>query len=182
MQPQKLFILKLWKKALGNQDPSPLDDAIIGFAALNLNEKQPNGGYPSGWHNIVDFNGRVTGGIEAHVEPIPPTVDAVIENLEKSMELTHLQIGQAIKRKYTELEEISQRLRSRLVDVTGETLKFPEFDVNAALDDWQQEGADDDLVDDFERALRTPTPPSSPTPSTSKGSSAQSPRDATAQE
>ncbi|KAH8339112.1 hypothetical protein KR074_004421 [Drosophila pseudoananassae] len=184
LQPQKLFILKLWKKAVGNQDPSPHEDAIIGFAALNLNEKQPNGGFPSGWHNIVDFNGLVTGGIEAHVEPIPPTVDAVIENLEKSMELTHLQIGQAIKRKYTELEEISQRLRSRLVDVTGETLKFPEFDVDAALDDWQQEGADDDLVDDFERALRTPTPPSSPTPSTSKGLAgcAQSPRKGTGQE
>ncbi|KAH8255913.1 hypothetical protein KR026_002545 [Drosophila bipectinata] len=184
LQPQKLFILKLWKKAVGNQDPSPHEDAIIGFAALNLNEKQPNGGFPSGWHNIVDFNGHVTGGIEAHVEPIPPTVDAVIENLEKSMELTHLQIGQAIKRKYTELEEISQRLRSRLVDVTGETLKFPEFDVNAALDDWQQEGADDDLVDDFERTLRTPTPPSSPTPSTSKGLTgcAQSPSNGTGQE
>ncbi|KAH8351008.1 hypothetical protein KR067_012164 [Drosophila pandora] len=180
--PQKLFILKVWKKGQGKLEPCPLEDAIIGFAALNLNEKQPNGGFPSGWHNIVDFNGRVTGGIEAHVEPIPPTVDAVIENLEKSMELTHLQIGQAIKRKYTELEEISQRLRSRLVDVTGETLKFPEFDVNAALDDWQQEGDDDDLVDDFERALRTPTPPRSPQPSTSKGISAQSPRNGSGQE
>jgi len=86
----------------------------------------------------VDFNGRVTGGIEAHVEPIPPSVDTVIDQFEKSMELGHLQLGQAIKRKYTELEEISQRLRSRLVDVTGETLKFPEFDVDSALDSWQQ--------------------------------------------
>ncbi|XP_036672228.2 uncharacterized protein [Drosophila suzukii] len=169
--PQKLFILKLWKKAIvspnGITEPSPHEDAIIGFAALNLNQKQPGGGFPSGWHNIVDFNGRVTGGIEAHVEPIPPSVDTVIDQFEKSMELGHLQLGQAIKRKYTELEEISQRLRSRLVDVTGETLKFPEFDVDSALDSWQQDGDDDDLAEDFERALRTPTPPDSPTPSTS---------------
>ncbi|KAH8361647.1 hypothetical protein KR084_012286 [Drosophila pseudotakahashii] len=169
--PQKLFILKLWKKAIvspnGSTEPSPHEDAIIGFAALNLNQKQPGGGFPSGWHNIVDFNGRVTGGIEAHVEPIPPSVDTVIDQFEKSMELGHLQLGQAIKRKYTELEEISQRLRSRLVDVTGETLKFPEFDVDSALDSWQQDGDDDDLAEDFERALRTPTPPDSPTPSTS---------------
>lgn len=173
LQPQKLFILKLWKKAIvspnGTTEPTPHEDAIIGFAALNLNQKQPGGGFPGGWHNIVDFNGRVTGGIEAHVEPIPPSVDTVIDQFEKSMELGHLQLGQAIKRKYTELEEISQRLRSRLVDVTGETLKFPEFDVDAALDNWQQDGDDDDLAADFERALRTPTPPppSSPKPSTS---------------
>ncbi|KAH8300397.1 hypothetical protein KR018_003601 [Drosophila ironensis] len=178
--PQKLFILKLWKKATNSPDPAPHEDAIVGFAALNLNQKQPNGGFPSGWHNIVDFNGRVTGGIEAHVEPIPPSVDSVIEKFEQSMELTHLQLGQAIKRKYTELEEISQRLRSRLVDVTGETLKFPEFDVSAALDNWQQEGEDDDLAADFERALRTPTPPNSPTPEAS--TSAQSPRNASGQE
>ncbi|XP_017122055.2 uncharacterized protein LOC108142597 isoform X1 [Drosophila elegans] len=182
--PQKLFILKLWKKAIvspnGSTEPSPHEDAIIGFAALNLNQKQPGGGFPSGWHNIVDFNGRVTGGIEAHVEAIPPSVDTVIDQFEKSMELGHLQLGQAIKRKYTELEEISQRLRSRLVDVTGETLKFPEFDVDKALDSWQQDGDDDDLAEDFERALRTPTPPGSPVPSTS--SAAQNPRKANGQE
>uniref|UniRef100_A0A6P4E526 Uncharacterized protein LOC108038141 isoform X1 n=3 Tax=Drosophila rhopaloa TaxID=1041015 RepID=A0A6P4E526_DRORH len=182
--PQKLFILKLWKKAIvspnGITEPSPHEDAIIGFAALNLNQKQPGGGFPSGWHNIVDFNGRVTGGIEAHVEPTPPSVDTVIDQFERSMELGHLQLGQAIKRKYTELEEISQRLRSRLVDVTGETLKFPEFDVDSALDSWQQDGDDDDLAEDFERALRTPTPPGSPSPSTS--SAAQNPRNANGQE
>eukprot|EP00099_Drosophila_melanogaster_P027835 NP_730549.1 uncharacterized protein Dmel_CG32425, isoform C [Drosophila melanogaster] len=182
--PQKLFILKLWKKAVvspnGITEPSPHEDAIIGFAALNLNQKQAGGGFPSGWHNIVDFNGRVTGGIEAHVEPISPSVDTVIDQFEKSMELGHLQLGQAIKRKYTELEEISQRLRSRLVDVTGETLKFPEFDVDSALDSWQQEGDDDDLAEDFERSLRTPTPPGSPTPSTS--TAAQNLRNSNGQE
>ncbi|KRK02261.1 uncharacterized protein Dyak_GE19693, isoform B [Drosophila yakuba] len=182
--PQKLFILKLWKKAVVTQsgitEPSPHEDAIIGFAALNLNQKQAGRGFPSGWHNIVDFNGRVTGGIEAHVEPISPSVDTVIDQFEKSMELGHLQLGQAIKRKYTELEEISQRLRSRLVDVTGEKLKFPEFDVESALDSWQQEGDDDDLAEDFERSLRTPTPPGSPTPSTS--TAAQNLRNSNGQE
>ncbi|EDW34679.1 GL20474, partial [Drosophila persimilis] len=52
---------------------------------------------PSGWHNIVDFNGRVTGGLEAHVEPLPPpggtSMDTVIDQFEQSMELTHLHLG-----------------------------------------------------------------------------------------
>ncbi|XP_030381782.1 uncharacterized protein LOC115629448 isoform X2 [Scaptodrosophila lebanonensis] len=168
---QKLFILKLWKKASvnGAATPTPLEDAIIGFAALNLSQKP----LPSGWHNIVDFSGRVTGGLEAHVLPLPlpgttPTLDTDIEQFEQSLELTHLQIGQAIKRKFNELEQISQRLRTRLVDVTGESLGS-QFDVASTLDNWQameqlrstegDDDNDDDLVADFERALRTPSPP-----------------------
>ncbi|XP_022212702.2 C2 domain-containing protein 3 isoform X2 [Drosophila obscura] len=175
--PQKLFILKLWKKAAldasGIAEPTPLEDAIIGFAALNLSHKKPGGepSFPRGWHNIVDFNGRVTGGLEAHVEPLQPpggtSMDTVIDQFEQSMELTHLHLGQAIKRKYTELEQISQRLRTRLVDVTEEALTSPEYDVDAALDNWKMletDGYDDELVADFERALRTPTPPNSPPP------------------
>ncbi|SPP76836.1 uncharacterized protein LOC117580004 isoform X1 [Drosophila guanche] len=175
--PQKLFILKLWKKAASNEsgstEPTPLEDAIIGFAALNLSHKKPGGepSFPSGWHNIVDFNGRVTGGLEAHVEPPPApggtSMETVIDQFEQSMELTHLHLGQAIKRKYTELEQISQRLRTRLVDVTEQALTSPQYDVDAALDSWKMtetEGYDDELVADFERALRTPTPPNSPPP------------------
>ncbi|XP_017135658.1 uncharacterized protein LOC108151520 isoform X1 [Drosophila miranda] len=181
--PQKLFILKLWKKAAinasGSTEPTPLEDAIIGFAALNLSHKKPGGepAFPSGWHNIVDFNGRVTGGLEAHVEPLPPpggtSMDTVIDQFEQSMELTHLHLGQAIKRKYTELEQISQRLRTRLVDVTEEALTSPEYDLDAALDNWKMvetDGYDDELVADFERALRTPTPPNSPPPTAQRPS------------
>ncbi|XP_017843812.1 uncharacterized protein LOC108600635 isoform X2 [Drosophila busckii] len=173
--PQKLFILKLWKKTAlsAGTEPTPLEDAIIGFAALNLNQTSA-GSLPSGWHNIVDFNGRVTGGLELHVQALSSSsssasagtdtanVDNAIEHFEQSLELRHLQLGQAIKRKFTELEQISQRLRTRLVDVTGETLQSPQFDIAAALDNWQpdelQHVDDDELAADFERALRTPTP------------------------
>ncbi|KAM8707804.1 hypothetical protein ACLKA7_014866 [Drosophila subpalustris] len=174
--PQKLFVLKLWKKtalsAGTSTEPTPLEDAIIGFAALNLNRNR-SGGFPSGWHNIVDFNGRVTGGLDIHVQPLPGgatssgSVDSAIDQFEQSLELRHLQLGQAIKRKFTELEQISNRLRTRLVDVTGESLQSPQFDVDAALDNWQPDEMqqcheDDELVADFERALRTPTPPPPP--------------------
>ncbi|XP_064541018.1 uncharacterized protein LOC135430328 isoform X2 [Drosophila montana] len=168
----KLFILKVWKKtalsAGTSTEPTPLEDAIIGFAALNLSRSSSDG-FPSGWHNIVDFNGRVTGGLEVHVQPlqsgaVSANVDSAIDQFEQSLELRHLQLGQAIKRKFTELEQISSRLRTRLVDVTGESLQSPQYDVDAALDNWQpdelqQWHEDDELVADFERALRTPTPP-----------------------
>ncbi|XP_023180132.2 uncharacterized protein LOC111605691 isoform X2 [Drosophila hydei] len=169
--PQKLFILKVWKKTAlsAGTEPTPLEDAIIGFAALNLNQSRAGASLPSGWHNIVDFNGRVTGGLEVHVQPLTPSsgssnVDNAIDQFEQSLELRHLQLGQAIKRKFTELEQISNRLRTRLVDVTGESLQSPQYDVDAALDNWQSDELhecpeDDELVADFERALRTPTPP-----------------------
>ncbi|KAH8371088.1 hypothetical protein KR093_006219 [Drosophila rubida] len=171
--PQKLFVLKLWKKtALSagiSTEPTPLEDAIIGFAALNLN-RNSTGSFPSGWHNIVDFNGRVTGGLEIHVQPLPvasassSNVDSAIDQFEQSLELRNLQLGQAIKRKFTELEQISNRLRTRLVDVTGQPLESHALDVDAVLGNWQpdemQQGIEDDeLVADFERALRTPSPP-----------------------
>lgn len=135
---------------------------------MNLSRSSSDG-FPSGWHNIVDFNGRVTGGLQVHVQPLQPgaasaNVDSAIDQFEQSLELRHLQLGQAIKRKFTELEQISNRLRTRLVDVTGESLQSPQYDVDAALDNWQpdelqQWHEDDELVADFERALRTPTPP-----------------------
>lgn len=171
LQPQKLFILKVWKKTAlsAGTEPTPLEDAIIGFAALNLSQSGTGASWPSGWHNIVDFNGRVTGGLEVHVQPLTPggaasNVDTAIDQFEQSLELRHLQLGQAIKRKFTELEQISNRLRTRLVDVTGESLQSPQYDVDAALDNWQSDELqqwheDDELVADFERALRTPTPP-----------------------
>lgn len=176
--------MKVWKKtalsAGTSTEPTPLEDVIIGFAALNLNRKPNTNNFPTGWHNIVDFNGRVTGGLEIHVQPLPKTsvapsvanVDMVIDQFEQSLELHHLQIGQAIKRKFTELEVISNRCRTRMGEVTGEKLQSPQFDVDAALDNWQPPSElqqlwheDDELAADFERALRTPTPP--PAPSTS---------------
>ncbi|XP_017862478.1 PREDICTED: uncharacterized protein LOC108613490 isoform X3 [Drosophila arizonae] len=169
--PQKLFILKVWKKRYLNvgTEPSPSADAIIGFVALNLNQSGTGASWPNGWHNIVDFSGRVTGGLEVHVRPLTSSgaasnVDTAIDQFEESLKLRHLQLGQAIKRKFTELEQISNRLRTRLVDVTGESLQSPQYDVDAALDNWQSDELqqwheDDELVAEFERALRTPTPP-----------------------
>ncbi|XP_073843685.1 uncharacterized protein isoform X2 [Musca autumnalis] len=181
--PQKRFILKVWKKsaldmAQGRTQPTPIEDAIIGFAALDLTVFT-KGLHIGGRFNIVDFNGRINGQLEIRCHPleeIPPatsagaastpselgigpstSVDSVIDQFEQTLDLTHLNLGQAIKRKFTELEGISQRLRARLGDVTGSEIPR-EFDPEQ-LDKWQPLTADlndNDDLDEFERDLNTP--------------------------
>uniref|UniRef100_A0A1I8MHG9 Uncharacterized protein n=2 Tax=Musca domestica TaxID=7370 RepID=A0A1I8MHG9_MUSDO len=187
--PQKRFILKVWKKsaldlAQGRTQPTPIEDAIIGFAALDLTVFT-KGLHIAGRFNIVDFNGRINGQLEIRCHPleeIPATnmatvastaqsagdhhlgvgaasttsVDSVIDQFEQTLDLAHLNLGQAIKRKFTELEGISQRLRARLGDVTGTEIPL-EFNAEQ-LDTWQPLSADanDNDLDEFERDLNTP--------------------------
>ncbi|XP_037933932.1 uncharacterized protein LOC119668485 isoform X2 [Teleopsis dalmanni] len=178
--PKKLFILKIWKKALTNNEhtrgqPTPMEDAIIGFSALDLTVLLTKLRV-SGWFNIVDFNGRINGQIKINCqqsadlpataqspksanlskETLAPNVDAVIDQFENTLDLTHMNLGQAIKRKFTELEEISQRLRTRLTDVTGEQIAST-FDITA-LDNWEtmRNVKDDDFyLNEFEHDINT---------------------------
>ncbi|XP_075161495.1 uncharacterized protein LOC142234289 [Haematobia irritans] len=190
--PQKRFILKLWKKSAlhmmqGRNEPTPMEDAIIGFAALDLTVFT-KGLHIAGRFNIVDFNGRINGQLEIRCHPLEeipisagiqnplpspstrpqttpaivtnegpaPSVDAVIDQFEQTLDLTHLNLGQAIKRKFTELEGISQRLRARLGDVTG--IEIPKtFNIDQ-LDSWQPLSADinDNDFEEFENDLNTP--------------------------
>ncbi|KAM7359062.1 uncharacterized protein ACRADG_003803 [Cochliomyia hominivorax] len=188
--PQKLFILKVLKKssidmAQGRNQPTPIEDAIIGLTALDLSAFA-RGLHIAGTFNIVDFNGRINGQLMVRCQPleeIPPilyaganiattnantnpaatttagsSVDAVIDQFEETLDLAHLNLGQAIKRKFTELEGISQRLRARLSDVTGSELP-KDFDLNA-LDNWKpmdkEEANDDNDLEEFEHDLNTP--------------------------
>lgn len=162
--------------AQGRNRPTPMEDAIIGFAALDLNVFC-RGLHINGCFNIVDFNGRINGQLEIRCQPLEhclpatassaklqevtvpfktePTesVDAVIDQFEQTMDLSHLNLGQAIKRKFTELEGISQRLRARLGDVTGNELPL-EFDFQA-IDNWQPTTVIDanDELDEFDNDL-----------------------------
>lgn len=158
-----------------------MEDAIIGFTALDLNVFT-RGLHIGGSFNIVDFNGRINGQLVIRCQPleelplavagvasaIPTTtgplststtnsVDSVIDQFEQTLDLTHLNLGQAIKRKFTELEGISQRLRVRLGDVTGAELPT-NFDLET-LNTWQPLTTCDALdneVDEFEHDLNTP--------------------------
>lgn len=171
--------------AQGRNQPTPMEDAIIGLTALDLSAFV-RGLHIAGTFNIVDFNGRINGQLMVRCQPleeIPATiypsapiattsapaaanspttsagasVDSVIDQFEQTLDLTHLNLGQAIKRKFTELEGISQRLRARLGDVTGSELP-KDFDLQA-LNNWQpmdnEEAIDKDL-DEFEHDLNTP--------------------------
>ncbi|KAI9588817.1 hypothetical protein GQX74_004660 [Glossina fuscipes] len=175
---QKRFIVKVWKKsaldiAQARLQPTPLEDAIIGFAALDFTLFM-RGLHIAGYFNIVDFNGRINGQLEIRCHPLeemkptyishiphslPDTVetssvDSVIDQFEQTLDLAHLSLGQAIKRKFTELESISYRLRARLGDVAGSTLPH-DFDFSA-LDKWQSlqlEEINDNDLEEFEHDL-----------------------------
>lgn len=162
----------------GRHQPTPMEDAIIGLTALDLSAFT-RGLHIAGTFNIVDFNGRVNGQLVLRCQPLEElpirvcaspitsmplaggneanaSVDSVIDQFEQTLDLSHLNLGQAIKRKFTELEGISQRLRARLGDVTGTELK-QNFNLQL-LDDWQptENELNDNELDDFENDLNTP--------------------------
>ncbi|XP_013107098.2 uncharacterized protein LOC106086832 isoform X1 [Stomoxys calcitrans] len=196
--PQKRFILKVWKKSAldilqGRNQPTPMEDAIMGFAALDLTAFS-KGLHIAGRFNIVDFNGRINGLLEIRCQPLEDipiqggavnlpvastssrpqatgtaatgaaaiaegqsaSVDAVIDQFEQTLDLTHLNLGQAIKRKFTELEGISQRLRARLGDITGTDIPT-SFNMEQ-FDSWRPVPSDinDNDLDEFENDLNTP--------------------------
>ncbi|XP_036326934.1 uncharacterized protein LOC118739611 isoform X1 [Rhagoletis pomonella] len=219
--PKQNFILKLWKKAnvppTGNGSsssgttarlvPKPIDDAIIGFTALDLGVFL-RGMHIGGTFNVIDFNGRMNGQLQLSAKPmegwyvkflaqriykhpqpqketqsrpdlqfiIPASVSApannaqcavgasidnVIEQFGNSLDLTHLNLSQAVKHKFNELEGISKRLRTRLSSVTGEPLP-EQFDA-AGLNDWRslndvigEELPMDIELNEFERDINLP--------------------------
>lgn len=105
----------------------------------------------SGWYNIIDFSGRCNGQVKVIIQPMEnlqrcqESVNCCISNdpsqnlmlplsIDCSGDLSNVSLSRALKRKFTELEEITQRLRARLHDVTGDT---------------------EEVEDEFERDLNT---------------------------
>ncbi|KAK4880800.1 hypothetical protein RN001_008946 [Aquatica leii] len=160
---QKRLIFKVWRKGnVNSSQPNIETDVILGFAALDLTVLLA--GLPSvqGWFNIIDFSSKCNGQIKIHVtplenilkfsesktaynpkgssellnmKPIKSVISAKLELQEPPGEL----LRRALKRKFTELEEITQRLRSRLADVTKD----------------DSDTSNDDFVDEFERDINT---------------------------
>uniref|UniRef100_A0A0A1WNU7 C2 domain-containing protein 3 n=1 Tax=Zeugodacus cucurbitae TaxID=28588 RepID=A0A0A1WNU7_ZEUCU len=222
-KPKQTFVLKLWKKAnvppandspriinTSEMEPTPNDDAIIGFTALDLSVFL-KGLHLAGVFNVFDFNGRITARLEldakpadewyvqylvekvwekTHKEPPKPrpiirmtpaaaaaaraakaadaaaagasttdtTADTEMLEFGKSLDISHLNLNEAVNHKYNELKVISERLRTRLVDVTGESLSeiFNLDDLN----NWQplNEVINADVeMDEFERDINDPS-------------------------
>jgi hypothetical protein len=67
LQKQKQFVLKVWRKPQvegAKLVPTPMEDAIIGFAAIDLSVLLTGMTPLSGWFNIVDFSGRCNGQLQ----------------------------------------------------------------------------------------------------------------------
>ncbi|KAF5284565.1 hypothetical protein FQR65_LT02391 [Abscondita terminalis] len=158
---QKRLIFKVWRKNnMNSLQPNPDTDVILGFAALDLTVLLA--GLPSvqGWFNIVDFSSKCNGQIKIHVTPLEnitkfsenkitskpqtsssnerPNLKPIPVKLEPQEPPGEL-LSRALKRKFTELEEITQRLRSRLADVTKE----------------DSDTSNDEFADEFEKDLNT---------------------------
>lgn len=119
---------------------------------------------------MVYFNGKCNGQIKIKIRPLEPIPHQdVLANRLKSTDSSsnsvinqpleenvgNVTLGRALKRKFTELEEITQRLRARLHDVTGnseedEEVYDDEFerDLNTSVDevDEEQVGMDFDWL------------------------------------
>ncbi|XP_055855018.1 C2 domain-containing protein 3 isoform X2 [Episyrphus balteatus] len=150
------FILKVWKKtgksnSHGQKFPCPMEDAIIGFASVDLSVLIENTTHLNAWFDIVDFSGHINGQIHVvanlvddvkEIKDLGPNnqVDNLLDSFESSLDINNMNLCRAIKRKFTELEEISDRLRVRLLDVTGNN-------VSRELSDEQ--------LDEFEHDLNT---------------------------
>lgn len=140
MQSSKWFELKVLNKHLTDQihcrlTPNPSEDSIIGTTKIDLTILLENTPVISGYFNVVDFAGRLNGQIKLKITPnqnitqycdmkfTPPISSPLLEPTLSLLDATGLScslISGALKRKFTELEEITQRLKSRLQDVTDE--------------------------------------------------------------
>ncbi|XP_049545212.1 uncharacterized protein LOC125956949 [Anopheles darlingi] len=169
---EKRFIVKVWRKAALSDAPkcrllpAPMEDAVIGFCAIDLALLLSGLSSILGWYNIMDFSGRCNGQIKICIKPLedvqpfkvtgeqqqlsnfrlPLSIDVDCEPSALGLDAScNTSLSRALKRKFTELEEITERLKARLFDVTG--------------DDNDDGGEDDDGAidpdDEFERDLNT---------------------------
>ncbi|KAF5286741.1 hypothetical protein FQA39_LY04163 [Lamprigera yunnana] len=159
---QKRLIFKVWRKTNCNSSqPNLQTDVILGFAALDLTVLLA--GLPSvqGWFNIIDFSSRCNGQIKIHVTPLE-NISKYVEYKSTSSQSEEIEckkfvktvptarildvqephgelLSRTLKRKFTELEEITQRLRSRLANVTKD----------------DSDTSNDELADEFDRDINT---------------------------
>ncbi|KAH0818017.1 hypothetical protein GEV33_004773 [Tenebrio molitor] len=165
---QKFLVFKVWRKSTNTtMTPNMQTDHVIGFATVDLTVL--SAGLPSiqGWFNINDLSKKCNGQInvisvvspqpdtrvfvlQIHVTPLEnvtqyksekccsghPTTSA--EPPDPTCEPNEL-LGRALKRKFTELDEITQRLRLRLSKVTND----------------ESDTSNDEIADEFERDINT---------------------------
>ncbi|XP_044255228.1 uncharacterized protein LOC123005506 [Tribolium madens] len=148
---QKFLVFKVWRKSTNTtMTPNMQVDHVIGFATVDLTVL--SAGLPSvqGWFNINDLSKKCNGQINIHVTPLENVMkyrareccegepSSPSQPPEAPFEPGEL-LGRALKRKFTELDEITQRLRLRLSKVTND----------------ESDTSNDEIADEFERDINT---------------------------
>ncbi|CAH1960455.1 unnamed protein product [Acanthoscelides obtectus] len=134
---QKRLIFKVWRKSTNAvTSPNMQTDVVLGFAAVDLTVLLA--GFPNiqGWFNIMDFSGKCNGQINIHIMPLEDlskycsnanaAKETKINDNVQTVQPPDQQepselLSRALKRKFVELDEITQRLRLRLSKVTNES-------------------------------------------------------------
>lgn len=157
-----------------------MEDAVIGFTAVDLSVFLSGMSCILGWYNIMDFSGRCNGQIKVRLFSVwldgsfnihfqvnikPMENVTVYKGMDESVNFQiplsidvecgggdagNTSLSRALKRKFTELEEISQRLKARLFDVTGDENVDPDDEFERDLNTEADEGDDEDWADPLE--------------------------------
>ncbi|KAJ8910287.1 hypothetical protein NQ315_014962 [Exocentrus adspersus] len=150
---QRRLIFKVWRKASNTVlAPNMQTDVVLGFAAVDLTVLLA--GFPNvqGWFNIIDFTGKCNGQINIHIIPLqnlskyflPKPGCSCNTPLENDSNARHEDepseiFSRTLKRKFSELDEITQRLRLRLSKVTND----------------DSDTSSDGIADEFEKDINT---------------------------
>lgn len=177
---EKRFILKIWRKvstdlAQCRYQPLPMEDVVIGFSSVDMNSLKTENQLIE-WYNIVDHNGRIHGRLKIKIKLLEDLKNLIELNKKNScsietsgnsmnwtcnnIDLNNTPLSRAIKRKFTELEEITERLKARLLGVTGD---LDNNDDDESQDEDNDNDHDDDekdpilqaQLDEFEHDLNT---------------------------
>ncbi|XP_037032817.1 uncharacterized protein LOC119071860 [Bradysia coprophila] len=164
-ETDKKLVLKIWRKISSNSMMShgsqhTDQDEMIGVTAIDLSPLSSESTI-AGYFNMVDAAGHVNGELKIHIVPTDDTdcvensntstddtseLPNTLKDLETgSYHLDNVVLSRTLKRKFTELEEISERLKSRLLDVTAAD---ESFDVDDEFENDLNTCPDEDDVDD----------------------------------
>lgn len=159
---QKRFVVKIWRKCSQESEmkPAPFEDAVIGFTAVDLSVLLTGLPILSGYYSITDFSGRCNGQIKLTFKPsenlvvyqnsseflLPSSNKFLNVDVNMSDEGSNL-LSRTLKRKFSELDEITQRLKARLFDVTGNDNFDPDEEFERDLNTVVDEDMEDNSVD-----------------------------------
>lgn len=154
LNKEERLIMKVYQKAWRNlayekKSPHPSEDTLIGLASVDLYYLMKSCSQEGAWFDIVDLSGHRNG--QLHVVAKSMDEKELCKNqtdmpggFETNFNINNTYLSKAIKRKFTELDEISERLRIRLLSVTGSN---DECSVAQEISDEQ--------LDEFEHDINT---------------------------